>query len=111
MLGGYLLFFLVEGAFAIEVFGVTILVTTEGIESTSPWSGRKQLTWDEIVEVRWRPLAEAFSIVGPAGSTIRVPKLVRGIHQFCVDLRISVPPDRRESAESGFVAIDRETCE
>jgi RimJ/RimL family protein N-acetyltransferase len=92
-------FFLIGLPQVLETMFVRVEVSPEGITKDSPWSRRRSLRWDEVIEVYHAYGWGALVFVGPRRRKIRAPWWLVG-QRFLVDaMRLHLDPCQYEKAE------------
>jgi hypothetical protein len=78
--GMLLLFALVTVPLLLEFFRVKQQYDDRGLDSQSPWSSRRQLTWENVGRVRWRPLLKWLDLHPADGSKpIHISPMLTGL--------------------------------
>ena len=92
-LGTVLIFAGLLGPIAITIFGTYIRLSPAGIESRTPWSGRKFARWDDVESITWSE-AGGWYRVRTFHATIRVDAFLNGVQEFLEFARRRVPGDK-----------------
>ncbi len=92
-LGTVLLFAALLGPIAITIFGSYVRLSPSGIESRSPWSGRKYARWGDVESITWSETGGWYKVHTFHG-TIRVDAFMNGVQEFLEFARLRVPADK-----------------
>jgi len=79
-----------------------VRISDRGIESRTPWTGTKAMTWSEILEVRYSGSSCWFVIIGVQGTKIRVYQWLVGIEKFVRELILNVDQTKMARAQAGI---------
>ncbi len=94
IIAGLALFFIGSGtAGIIETFGARVLVSSEGLESRSPWSRPRRIRWTDVRAVTYNPFMHWIAVSGD-GKVIRIGEYMSGLDVFETFMRDRLPPDR-----------------
>jgi hypothetical protein len=91
----------------LETMCVRVDLSEDGLRKTSPWHRARELSWDEIEEVKYSQALSAFVFVGRRHKKIRVPLLIVGARELVEAVRRHLDRDCYADAEKGFDMLDR----
>lgn len=79
-----------------------VIVTDRGIQAFSPWRGRFDIPWGEIVWLDYDGLSRCFVLLSRDGRKVRVSTFYCGVPQFVEKVRVHVAGHICERALSSY---------
>lgn len=76
---------------ALETFAKRVLVDAAGVESRSPWTGRRAFAWPELAAVEYNAAMQWYVLRSRGGVVIRVNVYMSGLSTLAEKIRAHAP--------------------
>jgi hypothetical protein len=84
-----------------------VLISSEGIERRSAWTGFRFIAWDDLASVSYSQINAWFVFQGENGDKIRVSALISGLNDLLRLVELRVPASLLKPARTGYERLGR----